>query len=137
MLRCFSTGSAGRTGSRTGSPSRASPTATGKVERFHQTLERELLGGWGAFESIEAAQAALDAWVQEYHSVRPHQALDMQSPADRFTPVPEQERGGLEVRLPGMLALVPQQRTAPFPDYGAVSGVRNGPGVSSWRDADE
>lgn len=61
----------------------------------------------------------------------------MQSPADRFTPVPEQERGALGVWVPGVLALVPQQRTAPFPDYGAVSGVRNGPGVSSWRGADE
>lgn len=101
MLRCFSTGSAGRTGSRTGSPSRASPTTTGKVERFHQTLRRELLDGCGAFESIEAAQAALDAWVQEYNSVRPHQALDMQSPADRFTPVPEQERACWRCGCPG------------------------------------
>ncbi|MFF7793990.1 IS481 family transposase [Streptomyces sp. NPDC007991] len=91
----------------------ASPTTTGKVERFHQTLRRELLDDCGAFESIEAAQAALDAWVAEYNSVRPHQALDMQSPADRFTPVPEQERDMLGLRVPGMLALVPPQRTPP------------------------
>jgi transposase InsO family protein len=88
----------------------ASPTTTGKVERFHQTLRRELLDDCGVFESIEAAQAALDAWVQEYNSKRPHQALDMQSPADRFTPVPEQERDMLGLRVPGMLALVPSQR---------------------------
>ncbi|MEV7347278.1 IS481 family transposase [Streptomyces sp. NPDC093544] len=95
----------------------ASPTTTGKVERFHQTLRRELLDDCGAFETITAAQTALDAWVQEYNSVRPHQALDMQSPADRFTPVAEQERGVLGVRVPGVLALVPQQRTAPvMPD---------------------
>ncbi|WP_442819055.1 IS481 family transposase [Streptomyces sp. NBC_01235] len=91
----------------------ASPTTTGKVERFHQTLRRELLDDCGAFESIAAAQAALDAWVEEYNSERPHQALDMQSPADRFTPVPEQERDVLSLRIPGVLALVPQQRTAP------------------------
>ncbi|MGW1287718.1 IS481 family transposase [Streptomyces sp. NPDC002586] len=91
----------------------ASPTTTGKVERFHQTLRRELLGDCGAFESIEAAQAALDAWVQEYNSMRPHQALDMQSPGDRFTPVAEQERDVLGLRVPGVLALVPQQRPAP------------------------
>ncbi|MET8538875.1 integrase core domain-containing protein [Streptomyces sp. NPDC005065] len=54
---------------------------------------RELLDGCGAFERIGAAQAALDAWVEECNSSRPHQALDMQSPADRFTPVPERERG--------------------------------------------
>lgn len=91
----------------------ASPTTTGKVERFHQTLRRELLDDCGAFESIGAAQAALDAWVQEYNSDRPHQALDMQSPGDRFTPVPEQERDMLGLRVPGVLALVPPQRTPP------------------------
>ncbi|MFE2102859.1 integrase core domain-containing protein, partial [Streptomyces sp. NPDC059468] len=91
----------------------ASPTTTGKVERFHQTLRRELLDDCGAFESIEAAQAALDRWVEEYNSERPHQALDMQSPGDRFTPVPERERDVLGLKIPGVLALVPQQRTAP------------------------
>lgn len=79
----------------------ASPTATGKVERFHQTLRRELLDDCGAFESIQEAQAALDAWVEEYNSVRPHQALDMQSPGDRFTPMPEQERDVLGLKVPG------------------------------------
>ncbi|WP_432138372.1 IS481 family transposase [Streptomyces sp. bgisy154] len=91
----------------------ASPTTTGKVERFHQTLRRELLDDCGPFESIGEAQAALDAWVQEYNSVRPHQALDMQSPGDRFTPVPEEERDVLGLRVPGVLGLVPSQRTAP------------------------
>ncbi|MEU0472824.1 IS481 family transposase [Streptomyces olivaceus] len=89
----------------------ASPTTTGKVERFHQTLRRELLDDCLAFESVEGAQAALDAWVREYNSVRPHQALEMQSPADRFAPVPEEERAVLGLRVPGVLGLVPQQRT--------------------------
>ncbi|MFJ5210946.1 IS481 family transposase [Streptomyces nigra] len=91
----------------------ASPTTTGKVERFHQTLRRELLDDCGAFVSIGAAQAALDAWVEEYNSSRPHQALDMQSPGDRFAPVPEQERDVLGLKIPGVLALVPRQRPAP------------------------
>ncbi|WP_055530608.1 IS481 family transposase [Streptomyces graminilatus] len=105
----------------------ASPTTTGKVERFHQTLRRELLDDCGAFESIGAAQAALDAWVEEYNSSRPHQALDMDSPADRFTPVPERERGVLGVRVPGVLALVPQQRTPPAePDPVEVASVPAG-----------
>lgn len=106
----------------------ASPTTTGKVERFHQTLRRELLDDCGAFESVGAAQAALDAWVEEYNSIRPHQALDMQSPADRFTPVPEQERDVLGLRVPGVLALVPQQRTAPEePDPAEAVPVPVGP----------
>jgi transposase InsO family protein len=106
----------------------ASPTTTGKVERFHQTLRRELLDDCGAFESIREAQAALDAWVEEYNCDRPHQALDMQSPGDRFAPVPEEERDVLGLRVPGVLALVPQQRTPPAePDPAEVSPVPASP----------
>ena len=60
-----------------------SPTTTGKIERFHQSLRREFLAD-RTFPSIQAAQAALDAWVQEYNTIRPHQALDMATPAERF-----------------------------------------------------
>ncbi|MEW2404605.1 IS481 family transposase [Streptomyces sp. NPDC046862] len=101
----------------------ASPTTTGKVERFHQTLRRELLDDCGPFESVEVAQRALDAWVQEYNSFRPHQALEMQSPADRFTPVPEHEREVLTLKVPGVLSLVPQQRTAPVVVPAAVEAA--------------
>ena len=65
---------------------RRSPTTTGKVERFHKTLRRELLDETGAFASIEAAQAAIDEWVHAYNTVRPHQSLDMATPASRFRP---------------------------------------------------
>lgn len=63
---------------------RRSPTTTGKVERFHRTLRRELLDETGAFESIEAAQAAIGEWVHAYNTVRPHQSLDMATPASLF-----------------------------------------------------
>src|SRR4029079_6654727 len=63
---------------------RRSPTTTGKVERFHKTLRRELLDETGAFASIEAAQAAIDEWVHAYNTVRPHQSLDMATPASLF-----------------------------------------------------
>ena len=65
----------------------ASPTTTGKVERFHQTLRRELLTDHDPFESLLAAQAAIDTWVTEYNCDRPHQSLDPVHPvvpADRF-----------------------------------------------------
>jgi transposase InsO family protein len=52
-------------------------------------------------ERVEAAQAALDAWVEEYNSVRPHQALEVHRSADRFTPVPEQERAASGPKVPG------------------------------------
>ena len=64
----------------------ASPTTTGKVERFHQTLRRELLDDAGVFPDLDAAQAAVDAFRHEYNTHRPHQSLDMAFPADRFTP---------------------------------------------------
>ena len=60
----------------------ASPTTTGKVERFHLTLRRELLDHCGPFTSMEEAQAAVDAWVSEYNADRPHQALDAERPVD-------------------------------------------------------
>ncbi|MEU8202919.1 IS481 family transposase [Streptosporangium sp. NPDC049046] len=77
-----------------------SPTTTGKVERFHQSLRRELLNDHGPFDSIEHAQQVLDAFVADYNTHRPHQALDMARPTDRFRP-----RSGerLPLRLPADL----------------------------------
>jgi transposase InsO family protein len=60
-----------------------SPTTTGKIERFHQGLRREFLDG-RTFVSAEHAQAELDRWVQDYNTNRPHQALEMATPAERF-----------------------------------------------------
>ena len=41
------------------------------------------------FADLAHAQAELDEWVVEYHTRRPHQALDMATPAERFEqPVP-------------------------------------------------
>ena len=45
-----------------------SPTTTGKIERFHQTLRRELLDDARPFVSLLAAQAALDDWVRGYNA---------------------------------------------------------------------
>jgi hypothetical protein len=60
-----------------------SPTTTGKVERFHKTLRGEFLNG-RVFTSIAEAQAALDAWVDEYNHRRPHQAIGKVPPFERF-----------------------------------------------------
>jgi hypothetical protein len=49
----------------------SSPTTTGKIERFHQTLRRELLDDARRFTSVLQAQAALDGWVREYNAQRP------------------------------------------------------------------
>jgi transposase InsO family protein len=75
------------------------PTTTGKVERFHQTLQGDLLDDVEVWPDIETGQAAVDAFRAEYNTNRPHQSLDMAFPADRFTPRPPDER--LPLRLSG------------------------------------
>jgi transposase InsO family protein len=61
------------------------PTTTGKIERFHKTLRAELLTG-RRFNSLAQAQQVLDAWVADYNTQRPHQAIAMAVPARRFQP---------------------------------------------------
>jgi hypothetical protein len=61
-----------------------SPTTTGKIERFHKTLREELLASLPPFPSLEVAQQVIDDWVCDYNTRRPHQALAMGTPVDRF-----------------------------------------------------
>ena len=77
------------------------PTTTGKVERFHQTLQGDLLDSVEVWPDLQTAQAAVDAFRAEYNTNRPHQSLDMAFPADRFTPRPPDER--LPLQLPATL----------------------------------
>ena len=62
-----------------------SPTTTGKIERFHQTMRAEFFTDTDrGYATIAEAQAALDDWVVEYNTERPHQSLGMRPPAERF-----------------------------------------------------
>ena len=89
------------------------PTTTGKVERFHKTLRKELLATLPPLPSAEVAQQVLDAWVEDYNQRRPHQALGGHTPAERFHAKPDpdhpdQDAGAvLPVWLPA--ALGPQR----------------------------
>jgi transposase InsO family protein len=60
-----------------------SPTTTGKVERFHRAMRTEFRTD-RVFKNLQAAQAELDEWVADYNTNRPHQGLDMATPASRF-----------------------------------------------------
>jgi hypothetical protein len=93
-----------------------SPTTIGKVERWHQTLQTDFLEDAGPFATIEAAQAAVDAWRHEYNHDRPHQSLDMATPASRFRPSPE-ATGALSLWAPADLEPVisPCQRLMTLP----------------------
>ncbi len=48
-----------------------SPTTTGKIERFHQSVRKEFLAD-RTFPSFKAAQKELDGWVADYNNERPH-----------------------------------------------------------------
>jgi transposase InsO family protein len=62
-----------------------SPTTTGKVERLHKTMRAEFFcDADRGFVTIAELQAALDVWVLEYNTERPHQSLGMRPPAERF-----------------------------------------------------
>jgi transposase InsO family protein len=110
----------------------ASPTTTGKIERFHQTLRRDLLADHAPFDTLNEVQDALDAWVaNDYNTRRPHQSLDMASPVERFAPVPDAEREALPLRLPAALAAAPSpppeppkpERVLPLPPLAATPGA--------------
>lgn len=85
-----------------------SPTTTGKVERFHQSLRRELLDDAVPFADLATAQAAVAGWVAEYNTARPHQSLGMACPAERFnTARAKDEQELLPLRLPAAMRLAP------------------------------
>lgn len=59
------------------------PQTQGKIERFHRTLKEELLK-YNSFEDIEHADKKMQAWREKYNHVRPHEALNMLTPADVY-----------------------------------------------------
>lgn len=61
------------------------PQTQGKIERFHRTLKEELLAHT-KFEDIIDADNKLQLWREKYNTVRPHSALNMQCPAQVYTP---------------------------------------------------
>jgi hypothetical protein len=80
-----------------------SPTTTGKVERFHQSLQGDCFSVQGPFVDVPAAQQAVDAFVAGYNHHRPHQALNDQVPASRFIPIPAEQRRQLGLDVPAEL----------------------------------
>jgi len=68
------------------------PQTQGKDERFHRTLKAELLDR-RSFPTLDQAQVAFDAWREIYNAHRPHEALAMSVPSDRYVistrPMPE------------------------------------------------
>jgi transposase InsO family protein len=66
------------------------PETQGKNERFHRSLNEELLQQ-GSYESLSECQSGFDRWRRVYNLKRPHEALRtdtgrMEVPADRYRP---------------------------------------------------
>ncbi|MEX2458063.1 MAG: IS481 family transposase [Actinomycetota bacterium] len=60
-----------------------SPTTTGKIERLHKTMRKELFDG-RRFVSLQDVQTELDRWVDHYNSDREHQGIGDVPPIRRF-----------------------------------------------------
>ena len=63
----------------------AHPQTQGKVERFHRTLGRSMVRQ-GLPTQWEQWQGRYDSFVERYNHQRPHEALGMQRPAERYRP---------------------------------------------------
>lgn len=82
------------------------PQTQGKEERFHRTLKYELLRNQIFVDCLDA-QRAFDPWRAVYNHERPHEALGMATPSQRYRP---SER--------------PYPQTLPVPQYVTGDHVR-------------
>jgi len=82
------------------------PQTQGKEERFHRTLDVELLQG-NRFAGLAASQIGFDAFRRVYNTERPHQGIGMAVPQSRYR--------ASQITFPEQLA---------EPDYYATDVVR-------------
>ena len=102
-----------------------SPTTTGKVERLHKTMRAEFFTpNDRQFATVEGLQAALDGWVSEYNTARPHQSCGGRPPVERF------RLGDRSIAPDDSAVAPPSPPAAPRPAAG-----RRPPGVSRWVNA--
>jgi putative transposase len=63
------------------------PQSRGKNERFHRTLKAEVFHMQN-FCDLADLQCAFERWRSVYNLQRPHEALDLEVPASRYSPSP-------------------------------------------------
>jgi len=95
------------------------PEQNGRHERMHRTLKQEIAQPPAA--NRRQQQRALDCFRQEYNEVRPHEALEMQTPAAIYQP---------------SARLFPEH--VPEPEYPGTMLVRSvrGQGIFRWKKHD-
>jgi transposase InsO family protein len=59
------------------------PQTMGKIERLHRTLKAEVIQA-RQFRSLSDCQRSFDEWREEYNFERPHEAIGMITPSERF-----------------------------------------------------
>ena len=74
------------------------PYQNGRHERMHRTLKQETARPPGM--NILQQQDRFDRFVSEFNEERPHEALDMACPAERYNPSPLPYRGLPELDYP-------------------------------------
>jgi len=100
-----------------------SPTTTGKVERLHKTMRAEFFTPQDrTFATVTELQAALDGWVVEYNTSRPHQSCGGRPPAERFA-------------LAQASLAADDTAATELPPAPAKGTARRPPGVSRWVNA--
>jgi transposase InsO family protein len=74
------------------------PNQNGRHERMHRTLKAETTRPAGA--NILQQQARFDAFIKEFNTERPHEALDMKAPAHLYAPSSRAYEGLPELDYP-------------------------------------
>jgi len=61
------------------------PQTQGKIERFHRTMNQELLKH-STFADLADVDMHLQNWRRKYNEIRPHEALGLKAPAQVYVP---------------------------------------------------
>jgi transposase InsO family protein len=61
------------------------PQTQGKEERFHRTLKQELIDH-EQFRDHDHCQQRFDIWREKYNCIRPHEAIELKTPAELYKP---------------------------------------------------
>jgi putative transposase len=76
------------------------PYQNGAHERVHKDIKAEIQLKIPFHEAILDSQPALDSWKQEFNDVRPHEALNMRTPSELYTPSPRKYETFDELEYP-------------------------------------
>jgi len=61
------------------------PQTNGKIERFHRTLKNDVISR-NKIRNYKHAQNLFDEWREVYNYIRPHQAIGLLTPSQRYKP---------------------------------------------------